>query len=35
MCELYLLFANLFRRFDLTIHETTDKDMEWVDLLLT
>ncbi|KAL6702550.1 hypothetical protein ACN47E_001547 [Coniothyrium glycines] len=33
-CELYILLANLFRRFELTIHETTDADMAWVDLLL-
>lgn len=33
-CEMYILLANLFRRFELTIHDTTDADMEWVDLLL-
>jgi hypothetical protein len=32
---MYTLYANLFRRFDLEIYNTTDKDMEWVDLLLT
>jgi hypothetical protein len=31
---MYTLLANLFRRFKLTIHDTTEADMEWVDLLL-
>jgi hypothetical protein len=34
-CEMYTLFANLFRRFELEIHNTTDDDMKWIDLLLT
>lgn len=34
-CELYTFLANLFRRFELEIWDTTDKDMEWIDLLLT
>ncbi|KAF2473016.1 cytochrome P450 [Lindgomyces ingoldianus] len=33
-CEMYIIIANLFRRFHLTIHDTTDADMAWVDLLL-
>ncbi|KAH6666679.1 cytochrome P450 [Halenospora varia] len=35
MCEMYTVFANLFRRFDLEIFETTEKDMQWIDMLLT
>jgi hypothetical protein len=31
---MYILLANLVRRFKLTIHDTTEADMEWVDLLL-
>lgn len=27
-CELYLTIAMLFRRFDMSIHETDDKDMK-------
>ncbi|KAG9195859.1 hypothetical protein G6011_00980 [Alternaria panax] len=30
-CELYLAFATLFRRFDLTLDGTKDSDFEWVD----
>jgi hypothetical protein len=30
-CELYLILATLFRRFEITIHDTTDSDMEWMD----
>ncbi|KAF2180130.1 cytochrome P450 [Zopfia rhizophila CBS 207.26] len=33
-CELYTFLANLFRRFELEIWDTTDADMEWIDLLL-
>jgi cytochrome P450 len=33
-CELYTFLANLFRKFELDIWNTTDRDMEWVDLLL-
>ena len=33
-CELYVTFANLFRRFEVAIHDTSDKDMEWVDAVL-
>ena len=29
--ELHLTLAHLFRRFDMTIHEITDADMEWKD----
>jgi len=32
--EIYLLLANLFRRFEINIFDTTDADMEWVDLIL-
>ena len=35
LCEIYVLYANLFRKFDLEIHDTTDEDMKWIDLLLT
>ncbi|KAF1956651.1 cytochrome P450 [Byssothecium circinans] len=35
ICEMYTLLANLFRRFELEIYNTTDDDMKWVDLLLT
>ncbi|KAJ5674343.1 uncharacterized protein N7477_004277 [Penicillium maclennaniae] len=31
-CELYLSFANLFRRFDLAIDGTEDSDFNWVDV---
>jgi hypothetical protein len=34
-CEMYTLLANLFRRFELEIYNTTDDDMKWIDLLLT
>ncbi|KAK8205490.1 hypothetical protein M8818_004859 [Zalaria obscura] len=27
--ELYIAFATMIRRFDLTIDQTTDEDMEW------
>lgn len=33
-CEMYLVIANLFRRFEVRIHNTTDEDMRWIDLLL-
>ncbi|KAF2265020.1 cytochrome P450 [Lojkania enalia] len=33
-CELYTFLANLFRKFELEIWDTTDSDMEWIDLLL-
>ena len=29
--ELYLTLAHLFRRFKLSVHETTDADMVWDD----
>ena len=29
--ELYLTIAHLFRRFDLTLHDTTAATMEWDD----
>jgi hypothetical protein len=29
--ELYLTVAHLFRRFDLTLHDTTAATMEWDD----
>jgi hypothetical protein len=32
---MYTLLANLFRRFELEIFETTDADMRWIDLLMT
>jgi cytochrome P450 len=35
LCELYALLANLFGRFELEIGNTSDEDMECVDLLLT
>lgn len=28
MCELYITIAMLFRRFDMGVYETDDKDME-------
>jgi cytochrome P450 len=34
-CEMYTFLANLFRRFELEIWDTTDKDMQWIDLLMT
>jgi len=30
--ELYLTFANLFRRFDLTLDGTKPEDFEWIDV---
>ncbi|KAF2732705.1 cytochrome P450 [Polyplosphaeria fusca] len=33
-CELYVMLANLFRRFKVSIHNTSDADMEWVDAVL-
>ena len=33
--ELHLVFAHLFRRFDLLVHETTAADMEWGDYFVT
>ena len=33
-CELYLMFAHLFLRYEVSIHETTDEDMIWTDHLL-
>ncbi|CAI6335377.1 unnamed protein product [Periconia digitata] len=35
LCEIYTLLANLFRRFDMELYNTTDDDMKWIDLLLT
>ncbi|MCJ1457018.1 hypothetical protein MMC28_007384 [Mycoblastus sanguinarius] len=29
--ELYLTLAHLFRRFDLSLYQTTEKDVEWDD----
>ena len=29
--ELYLTLAHLFRRFDMTLHDTPDADMDWKD----
>jgi len=29
--QLYLTFAHLFRNFDLSLHETTVRDIEWDD----
>lgn len=34
-CEMYTLLANLFRKFHVEIHNTTDDDMKWIDLLFT
>lgn len=33
-CELYLLMATLFRRYEIEIYETTPRDMAWTDHLL-
>jgi hypothetical protein len=33
-CELYVMLANLFRRFEVSIHDTSDADMEWIDAVL-
>jgi hypothetical protein len=33
-CELYVMFAKLFRIFQVSIHDTSDADMEWVDAVL-
>lgn len=31
---MWVVFGNIFRRFQITPHNTTDKDMEWKDLIL-
>ncbi|KAI1799432.1 cytochrome P450 [Daldinia bambusicola] len=33
-CEMWVVFGNIFRRFQITPYNTTDKDMEWRDLIL-
>ena len=33
-CELYLIFATIFQRYHVTIHDTTDEDMEFMDYAL-
>lgn len=33
-CELWVLFANLFRRFHVELAPYTPKNMEWVDVIL-
>jgi cytochrome P450 len=34
-CELTLVLATLLRRYDMQVHDTSKKDMEWKDYLLT
>ena len=29
--ELYVTLGHLFRRFDMTVHDTSEVDMEWKD----
>ena len=29
--ELYVTLGHLFRRFEMTVHETSEADMEWKD----
>lgn len=31
-CELYLAYANLFRRFELSLDGTKDDDFDWIDV---
>ena len=33
-CELYVMFFRIFHRFEISIHVTSDADMEWVDAVL-
>ncbi|KAF2754368.1 cytochrome P450 [Pseudovirgaria hyperparasitica] len=34
-CEMYVFMANLFRRFSVSVHDTTDKDMKFKDSFLS